>query len=289
MGKRTGHKLLEFLIDKSLYNETWYYYLTGEWRSSFPQELKRWQAFLNSQRKLYSLLPSDPHCHECGIPMAGVGGSALRFMGSEPSSFSPKLCSACEKSARQYEVGAEVELTMIFADVRDSTPLAETKGPSGFREIINRFYKESSKVLIAHNAMVNRLMGDQVIALFVPRFAGKDHARVALHAAQELLRVTGHADPSGPWIPVGAGIHTGIAYVGAVGAADGVTEIAVLGSAANLCARLSSKAAAGEILISEDSVKFGNLDVAELESRSLDLKGVSQPVSVRVITAQTEI
>jgi adenylate cyclase len=138
-------------------------------------------------------------------------------------------------------------------------------------------------VLIEHNAMVNRLVGDQVIALLVPRFAGKDHAKVVLHAAQELLRVTGHEDPDGPWIPVGAGIHTGLAYVGAVGSASGVNEIAVLGSAANLCARLSSKAAAGEILISEDSVKSGNLDVSDLESRSLELKGVSQRVLVRVM------
>ena len=57
--------------------------------------------------------------------------------------------------------------------------------------------------------MVNRLMGDQVIGLFVPRFAGKDHAKVAIHAAQELLKVTGHEDPKGSWIPVGAGVHTG--------------------------------------------------------------------------------
>jgi adenylate cyclase len=281
--KKFGNSLLEWMVDKKLYNETWYYYLTGEWRASFPDELKRWQAFINTQQKLYSLLPSDPHCHECGIPMEGIGGNILRFMGSAPSSFSPKLCSACEQSARDYEVGAEVELTMIFADVRDSTPLAESKGTMGFKEIIQRFYKETSKVLIAHNAMVNRLMGDQVIALFVPRFAGKDHANVAVHAAQELLRVTGHRDANGPWVPVGVGIHTGTAYVGAVGAADGVTEIAVLGSAANMCARLSSRAAPGEILISEDSVRFGNLDASNLESRSLALKGVSRPVSVKVI------
>ena len=149
--------------------------------------------------------------------MAGIGGSALRFMGSTPSSFSPRLCSACEQSARYYEVGAEVELTMLFADVRDSTPLAESKGTMEFKEIAQRFYKATSNVLIAHNAMINRLMGDQVIALLVPRFTGKAHAQVALHAAQELLRVTGHSDPNGPWVPVGAGIHTGIAYVGAVG------------------------------------------------------------------------
>ena len=122
--------------------------------------------------------------------MTGFWGNVFHFMGSAPSSFSPKLCSACEKSARQYEVGAEVELTMIFADVRDSTPLAESLGPSGFKEIINRFFKETSHVLIERNAMVNRLMGDQVIGLFVPRFVGKNHAGVALEAAMDLLRVT---------------------------------------------------------------------------------------------------
>ena len=283
MSKSFGNKILEFFIDKKFYKETWYFYLTGEWHIPFPDELKNARTFISLQHKFYSVFPSDLRCHECGIPINGFWGDMWRFMGSAPSSFSPKLCSACEKSARQYEVGAEVELTMIFADVRDSTPLAESKGTMGFKEIIQRFYKETSKVLIEHNAMVNRLMGDQVIALFVPRFAGRDHAKVALDAAQELLRATGHGSRKEPWVPVGAGIHTGTAYVGAVGAADGVTEIAVLGSAANMCARLSSKAAAGEILISEDSVKSGNFDVSGLETRSLELKGLSQSVTVRVL------
>jgi adenylate cyclase len=283
MSKSFGNKFLEFFIDKKFYNETWYYYLTGEWHIPFPAELKNARALLNSQQKFYSVFPSDLHCHECGIPINGFWGNVWRFMGSAPSSFSPRLCSACEKSARQYEVGAEVELSMIFADVRGSTPLAESKDPSGFKEIINRFFKETSKVLIERNAMVNRLMGDQVIGLFVPRFVGKNHAGIALEAAIDLLRVTGHGESNEPWISVGAGVHTGKAYVGAVGAAEGVTEIAVLGIAPTLCARLSSKAAAGEILISEESVKSGNLDVSGLESRSLELKGVSQPVSVRVM------
>jgi adenylate cyclase len=283
MGKSSGNRFLEFFIDKKFYKETWYYYLTGDWHMPFPDELKNARTFINLQHRFYSVFPSDLHCHECGIPINGFWGNVWRFMGSAPSSFSPRLCSACERSARQYEVGAEVELTMIFADVRDSTPLAESKGPSEFKEIIGRFYKETSKVLIERNAMVNRLMGDEVIALFVPRFVGKNHAQVALDAAKDLLRVTGHGGGNDPWVPVGIGIHTGTAYVGAVGAADAVSEIAVLGSAANMCARLSSKAASGEILISADSVKSGNLDVEGLESSSLELKGVSQPVLVRVM------
>jgi len=277
------YRLFKFMVGKKSADEIWYNYLTGKWHEPFPEELKRGQNFVNFQRDFYALLPSELHCHHCGIPMTGVWGNALQFMGSTSSSFSPRLCSGCEGMARYYESGAEVELSMIFADVRDSTPLAEEKGPVGFKEIINRFYKETSRGLIEHNAMVNRLMGDQVIALFVPRFVGENHAQVALKAAQDLLRVTGHGDRNGPWVSVGAGVHTGTAYVGVVGSADAVTEIAVLGSAANLCARLSSKAAAGEILISEDSVKSGNLDVDGLESRSLELKGVSQPVTVKVV------
>jgi adenylate cyclase len=266
-------------MKKEVFDEIWYWYLTGEWRVLPPKEIL---FTLELEKRLYGWLPSAPHCFECGIPMAGIGAALLRFRGSTPSSFSSMLCSACEQEARKYESGAEVELTMLFADVRDSTPLAERSTTSAFRDVIQRFYKETSDVLIAHNAMVNRLMGDQVSALFVPRFAGKEHAKVALHAAEELLRVTGHKDPDGPWVPVGVGIHTGVAYVGAVGSATGVNEIAVLGSAANLCARLSSKAAAGEILISEDSVKSGKLDVAGLQSHSLELKGINSPVFVRV-------
>jgi len=268
-------------MDEKFFSDNlWYHFLTGEFKVPPPMFIRVLSGTLG---KVYKILPSNPHCSECSIPMAGFGGNALRFMGSAPSSFSSRLCSGCEKGARKHESGAEVELTMLFADVRDSTPLAEEKGVTGFKDLINRFFKETSRVLIEHNALVNRLVGDQVIGLFVPRFAGKNHAKTALEATKELLRVTGHGQGKAPWISVGAGIHTDVAYVGAVGSGDGVNEIAVLGSAANLCARLSSKAAAGEILISEDSVKFGNLDVDGLESRSLELKGVSQPVSVRVV------
>jgi len=267
-------------MDKNFYDEVWYTYLTGEWRVPKPLGMKIGMPVV---RTIYQVLPSDPHCIECGIPMAGVGGALLRFRGSAPSSFSSRLCSGCEKGLRKNEGGAEVELTMVFADVRDSTPLAEELGPTGFREVINRFFKETSKILIEYDGMVNRLVGDQVIGLFVPRFAGKNHAKTALEATKDLLRVTGHGEGQEPWIKVGAGVHTGQAYVGAVGSASGVNEIAVLGSAANLCARLSSKAAAGEILISEDSVKFGDLKVDGLESRTLELKGVSEPTSVWVL------
>lgn len=272
--------MFDFIYDKIPFDEIWYHYLTGEWRVEPP---KWYQVYADVEQKIYKALPSDPHCVECGMPMAGLGGALLRFNGSRPSSFSSVLCSGCERLARKKESGAEIELSMLFADVRDSTPLAEKTPTEEFKALIQRFYKETSHVLVHHSSMVNRLMGDQVSALFVPRFAGKEHPRVAIEAAQAVLKVTGHGSGDGPWIPVGIGVHTGRAFVGAVGAGDGVNEIAVLGSAANLCARLSSQAAAGEILISEEAAALAGLQDEGQERRALELKGISEKIPVRVI------
>jgi adenylate cyclase len=272
--------MFSFIYNKFPFDEIWYHYLTGEWRVQPPG----WFQLYNTlEQKLYRVLPSDPHCVECGMPMAGLGGMLLRSIGSAPSSFSSIFCSSCERFARRKESGAEVELSMLFADVRDSTPLAERTPTQEFKSLIQRFYKETSHVLVHHNSMVNRLMGDQVSALFAPRLAGKDHARIAVEAAKAILEVTGHGSKNGPWIPVGVGVHTGKVFVGAVGSPNSVNEIAVLGSAANLCARLSSSAAAGEILVSEESIGFAGMQAEGPERRVLELKGISEKVPVRVI------
>jgi len=266
-------------MNKHFFDEMWRWYLTGR---AEPDFLDKFESMSRRERAFKHLFPGRPRCFECDVPLSGLGAWLLRWMGSRVSTFSPRLCGGCETAARKAESGAEVELSMIFADVRGSTPLAESTPHAVFKDTIKRFYKATTDVLVEHNAMVNRLMGDQVSALFVERFAGKLHARAAFHAARQLLLATGHGDPHGAWVPVGVGVHTGSAFVGVVGSASGVNEIAVLGSAANLCARLSSQAAAGEVLISEEAVRSGGLDVTGLEQRTLQLKGIDQPVSVRV-------
>jgi adenylate cyclase len=85
-------------------------------------------------------------------------------------------------------------------------------------------------------------------------------------------------------IPVGIAVHAGVAYFGAMGEADGLTNISAIGDEVNLAARIASKAAAGEILVSEKALQKAGVDGSELESRTLgDLKGISQPVAVRVM------
>jgi adenylate cyclase len=255
-----------------------------------------WHAYLtgdNSQlatrvmvmRRVFNALPSDPRCKVCKAPFRGIGAVLVRpfGFGSGRSSFNRSLCDRCEKIVKRYQAGMEIELTMLFADVRDSTTLAEEIGPSAFHHLINRYYKASTEVLGNTDALINRLIGDALIALYVPGIAGPEHARTAVEAARALLEATGHADPGGPWIRVGIGVHTGTAYVGAVGSGDDVSDITVLGDAANTAARLSSQAADGEILVSEETRQAGNLNFEGCESRTLKLKGRNEPVAVRVI------
>ncbi len=243
---------------------------------------------LNRLRRLFTMLPGEPRCVECSVPLSGVGAWVVKPFGYGPSVLTPRLCNGCEKMILSTEGGAEVGLSLLFADIRGSTPMAAQTGTMEYKDFIQRFYKTSAQILIEHNALVNRLVGDQVIGLFAPRFAGENHAAVAIEAALEILRLTGHADPDGPWAPVGIGIHTDSAYVGAVGSKDGVNEIAVLGNAANLTARLSSKAAQGEVLISEQALASAQLSDPAPEKRRLKLKGFSKTVPVRVLTVKPE-
>jgi adenylate cyclase len=274
------------MTEKELADEVWYWYLIGKNKVGFP---KSYQRMLTSLQFVQGLLPGTPRCIQCNIPLGGLGKLvAGPILGMRPSVLTPRLCNSCEKAILRTEGGAEVELSLLFADIRGSTSMSEQKAALEYKDFIQRFYKTASQVLIEHNALVNRLVGDQVIGLFAPRFAGPDHAAVAIESALEILHATGHSDVQGPWAPVGVGVHTGLSYVGAVGSKDGVNEIAVLGNAANLTARLSSKAAKGEVLISEEAAAAAGLTDRGLEKRRLKLKGITKPAAVRVMMVSAE-
>lgn len=177
-------------------------------------------------------------------------------------------------------------MSMLFADIRGSTPLAEKMSPADFKGLIDRFYTETTHVLIHSLAQIDKLAGDQVSGFYLPSYVGREHAKISVEAAKELLHVTGHADPGGPWAPVGVGVNTGVAYFGTVGRDDDMIDITALGDEVNVAARLASNAAAGEILLSESTVAEAGLDAAGLENRTLDLKGKREPMDVWVMRVE---
>lgn len=235
-------------------------------------------------RKIFKLIHSEEKCKMCSVPFNHVTSPLIKLIfQKEPSPHNPRFCNACEDFARKHQGGAEIELTMLFADIRGSTTLAESMSTTEFKNLIDRFYQVTTEIFIRSDALIDKLVGDEVTAFFVPGMAGTDYASRAVHAAKEILVKTGHQDAQGPWAPVGIGVHTGVAFVGAVGSSDGMVDVTALGDAVNTAARLASQAQAGEILVSEQTVQAAHLDAGSLEKRSLALKGKSEPFDVRVL------
>jgi adenylate cyclase len=178
--------------------------------------------------------------------------------------------------------GAEIELTMLFADLRGSTELASAMSATAFRRLLNAFYGIASKSVEAPGGSVDKYLGDGVFALFIPGFAGPDHAALAIDAARHILEATDqptHPTEGPTPLPVGIGVHTGMAYVGVVGHSGELTDFTALGDAVNVTERLSSVAAARELLISDAALAASGYSSEGLARRVLNLKGVARPVA----------
>jgi adenylate cyclase len=225
------------------------------------------------------MLPRDPRCKFCNAPFQGVGAIIVRrLFGKQRSTLNPRFCNLCDDASRTFPGGAEVEMSMLFADVRGSTALSEKMTPTEFSHLINRFYTGSTKIVIEEDALVEKLAGDAVAAFWGAGFAGPNYVRRTIKAARNVSRAMARQE-----IPVGIGVHSGVAYFGAMGAADGLIDISAIGDEVNTAARLASKAAPGEIIVSEQALKESGIDGGELEARSLELKGIGAPVPVRVM------
>ncbi|MCE9645419.1 MAG: adenylate/guanylate cyclase domain-containing protein [Chloroflexi bacterium] len=254
----------------------WHTYLTtGDFPDHFHATWFERKVF----RPLVRALPKSPRCDICYIPFEGLGGRFFKgFYNVERSKMNPHLCNLCENFAAQYHGGVELEISMLFVDVRGSVTMAERTPLAEYSKLMNRFYHAATEEFYRSHGFVEKLIGDEVAGFFVPGFAGTDHARVAFDTGKRIMRAMGYGGPSRPWIPVGIGINTGIVYVGSVNTEGGVVDIAMLGDAVNTTARLTSLAGAGEILISESTRSAAGLKTGGMESRSLKLKGKSRKV-----------
>jgi adenylate cyclase len=207
----------------------------------------------------------------------------MRLMRKRPWPRNPQYCGDCLTSMVKHRSGAEVECSLLFADVRDSTTLAETMRPAEFRTMMDRFFHVASKALIDHDAIIDKFVGDEAIGIFIPLLAGERFAERAVGAGRAILQATGH-DSGTPWIPVGVGVNSGVAYVGTVGDGE-MIDLTAMGDPVNVAARLASAAGTGELLVSASTMASADLPGESLEHRSLTLKGKTEPTEVVVLHA----
>jgi adenylate cyclase len=259
---------------KPTVEEMWRRMLTGD----YPR--------LDRMRRMWGVLPSPPRCKLCNAPFRGPGGVLMRAIAYGPSPLNRRLCKWCIRAVHKHPGGAEVEISVLFADVRGSTAIAERMEPQEFSRLMARFYGAAATVIDEWDGIVDKFVGDGAVALFIPGFAGSDHAANAIAAARELLQQTGNDGPE-PWITIGAGVHTGRSFVGAVGEGD-ARDFTALGDTVNTAARLTGLAGPGEILVSAAAATAGGLETTGLERRTLELRGREQRVDAWVARPETE-
>ena len=178
--------------------------------------------------------------------------------------------------------GAEVDVAVLFADVRGSTSLAESMALREFAALLNRFYRSATNSISANDGIIDKMIGDEVMALFIPGTAGRAYRRASVLAAEAVIRAVGYGADGDPWMPIGIGVHVGPAYVGKVGVGN-VNDFTALGDTVNVAARLQAEAAAGKIVISEPVYQEVATRYPDLEQRAVTLRGKNEPLSVRTI------
>ena len=233
-------------------------------------------------RRVMRHLPHGPNCKLCAAPFEGPAGAVLRHVGFARFPGNPSICGWCIKGLNKLGVyGAEISVSLLFADIRGSTGIGERSTPTEFRAFLDRFYRLSSRAILAHDGIVDKFVGDEAIGLFFAGVSGSEHAAAAVTAARAMLDAVGQADASerGP-IPTGAAVHTGTAFVGSTGAGGTVSDFTALGDVVNTTARLASEAAAGELLVSIDAARAANLDASGLEHRTISVRGRSDAVEI---------
>jgi adenylate cyclase len=226
----------------------------------------------------YAMPSGGARCKLCASPLQGAWGGVMAAIGKGPWPKNPKYCSMCFKDMVKHRSGAEIPCSFLFADVRGSTQLAEQMTATKFRQRMDQFFAVATNVLVDHDAIVDKFVGDEVIGLFIPVLTGELHASRAVAAGRALLARTEG------WMPIGAGVNTGIAFVGAVGP-DEQAEFTAMGDPVNVTARLANAAGAGELLVTAAAVQAARVDESALEHRQLALKGKSAPTDVVVLRA----
>ncbi len=174
--------------------------------------------------------------------------------------------------------GSFQDVAMIFSDIRGSTAKISVSEPDEFVEILNKTLGFQTEIIKKYDGAVDKYVGDEVVAVFTG-----DHAlNNAIKASIEIQKqFSENAELNTFFRGLGIGVNYGQVILGNMGTRERM-DYTVIGPEVNLCARLCSAAADGEVLVTQDCLQKHNLFDPYKDSniRKLDLKGFSQPVNI---------
>lgn len=187
--------------------------------------------------------------------------------------------------------GEKREVVILFADVRDFTPLTETLSPEATLHLVNRHFSRLIEVLRQHRGIIVDFLGDAILAFFDPLDRPlKPTAQQAVHCAflmQEVMAAENAAEPSAPPLYMGIGLHAGKVVVGNIGS-ETRTKYGIIGAAVNLTHRIQGQAQKGEVVISDSVLHHAGAGLAVRKTFEAELKGIAQPVTLHVVERRAE-
>jgi adenylate cyclase len=256
---------------------------------------------LIAKQKRFQKEGVPPRCRLCMAPFGMQPSAGWDDDHPGPSNRNPRFCSLCDQFIRANPGGAKVTMTMVFADVRGSTALSEQLGLEEYVRRINDFYRRTTAVFVKTDGFMMDVVGDEVFALYPSGFSGVSDsdssvaadelpavrtaaaAKKALAAARQLVELSKNS--SAGELEFGVSVHTGPVYIGTIrGAEEGISDVRVWGVEVNKAARMCAQSASGEALVSPELCAAADLNMTGLTERQLELKGLSQPFSARVLT-----
>ena len=251
---------------------------SDHWRSLLSGE----DPALQRVRRLWRRVPHGPRRKVCSAPFGGVGGLATGLILHGRAMANPTMCSTCFRALASHPGGTELEISVLFADVRGSTGLAETMGAAAFRNALQTFYGIAARAIEEHGGFVDKYLGDGVMAEFIPILAGEAHADRAITAALELVAAVERSSLPASGFRVGAGVHRGSAFVGVLGSGEKL-DFSALGDTVNVAARLGSLAGPGEVVASRDVWTAAGRAPIDGAERLVELTGRHEPLAVVVV------
>ncbi len=227
------------------------------------------------------------------IPIKGPLAVPFRVCGITRSKMNPNICTICERSFRYVKKQRHISATatILFADIRGYTYLSERMDAVTLSDIVSAFQDQCAQAIWAYDGIVNKQMGDGLMAIFNFPIKIEHHAKAAITAAIDIQRrcalVLEEMKARGAAVPidafgVGVGVHTGPVEIGEFSTFR--SDFTAIGGTVNLTARLESQAAGGEILVSGEAAAQAQDLVVPAATRLLVLKGIEHPVPAYVLT-----
>jgi class 3 adenylate cyclase len=199
----------------------------------------------------------------------------------EPLSYTPKHLAEKILTSRSALEGERKQVTVLFCDLANSTPLAERLGPEHMHTLLNRFFALALDAVHRYEGTINQFLGDGFMALFGAPLSHEDHARRGVLAALTLQRTLKEADLGQPYNVECAfrmGLNSGLVVVGSIG--DNLRmDYSAIGDTTNLAARLQQVAAPGTLLMSDATSRLiqGYIRVEALPP--IEVRGKTEPVT----------